>query len=93
MATSIGGRAAANEVLSKNLGGDILKEHAIVTETALLEEAWRPKNNSTGADHVLDNFSVEEKQSIETVTNNIISSIATLIKKDLDLFSSQVNQK
>ncbi len=53
----------------------------------------RPKNNSTGADHVLDNFSVEEKQSIETVTNNIISSIATLIKKDLDLFSSQVNQK
>ena len=50
-------------------------------------------DNSTGADHVLDNFSVEEKQSIETVTNNIISSIATLIKKDLDLFSSQVNQK
>ena len=53
----------------------------------------RPKNNSTGADHVLDNFSVEEKQSIETVTNNIIYSIANLIKKDLDLFSSQVNQK
>tara|TARA_B100001996_G_scaffold337985_1_gene290198 strand:- start:308 stop:865 length:558 start_codon:yes stop_codon:yes gene_type:complete len=53
----------------------------------------RPKNNSTGAEHVLDNFSVEEKQSIESVTNNIISSIATLIKKDLDLFSSQVNQK
>mgnify|MGYP001303052582 FL=1 len=53
----------------------------------------RPKNNSTGADHVLDNFSEEEKQSIETVTNSIISSISTLIKKDLDLFSSQVNQK
>ena len=40
VATSIGGRAAANEVLSKNLGGDLLKEHAIVTETTLLEEAW-----------------------------------------------------
>ena len=53
----------------------------------------KPKNNSTGADHVLDNFSEEEKQSIETVTNSIISSISTLIKKDLDLFSSQVNQK
>ena len=41
VATSIGGRSAANEILSKNLGGDLLKEHAIVTETALLEEAWR----------------------------------------------------
>ena len=53
----------------------------------------RPKKNSTGADHVLDNFSSEEKQSIENVTNNITESISTLIKKDLDLFSSQVNQK
>ena len=53
----------------------------------------RPKNNSTGAEHVLDNFSAEEKQSIEVVTNNIISSISALIKKDLDLFSIQVNQK
>ena len=53
----------------------------------------RPKNNSTGAEHVLDNFSSEEKQSIETLTNNITSSISTLIKKDLDLLSSQVNQK
>ena len=52
----------------------------------------RPKNNSTGAEHVLDNFSNEEKQSIDTVTKNIIASISTLIKKDLDLFSSQVNQ-
>ena len=38
-------------------------------------------------------FSAEEKQSIEVVTNNIISSISALIKKDLDLFSIQVNQK
>tara|TARA_Y100000590_G_scaffold220202_1_gene249291 strand:- start:558 stop:854 length:297 start_codon:yes stop_codon:yes gene_type:complete len=53
----------------------------------------RPKKNSTGADHVLDNFSSEEKQSIDDVTNNIIGSISTLIKKDLDLFSSKVNQK
>ena len=53
----------------------------------------RPKKNSTGADHVLDNFSSEEKQSIDDVRNNIIESISTLIKKDLDLFSSKVNQK
>ena len=53
----------------------------------------RPKNNSTGADHVLDNFSNDEKQSVEEVTNNIIKSLSILIKKDLDLFSSTVNQK
>ena len=53
----------------------------------------RPKNNSTGADYVLDNFSHDEKQSVEEVTKNIIESLSILIKKDLDLFSSKVNQK
>ena len=53
----------------------------------------RPENNSTGVDHVLDNFSNEEKQTVEEVANNIIGSLSTLIKKDLDLFSSKVNQK
>ena len=53
----------------------------------------RPKNNSHGVDHVLDNFSKDEKQSVEEITNNIIESLSILIKKDLDLFSSTVNQK
>ena len=53
----------------------------------------RPKNNSTGYDHVLNNFSNDEKQSVEEVTKNIIESFSILIKKDLDLFSSKVNQK
>ena len=53
----------------------------------------RPKNTSTGADHVLDNFSNDEKESVEKVTNNIAESLSILIKKDLDLFSSKVNQK
>jgi len=53
----------------------------------------RPKNNSTGAEHVLNNFSSDEKQTVDEVTHNIIKSISTLIKKDLDLFSSKVNQK
>ena len=52
-----------------------------------------PKNNSIPADHVLDNFSQDEKQSVEEVTKNIIESLSILIKKDLDLFSSKVNQK
>ena len=53
----------------------------------------RPKENSNGADHVLNNFSKDEKQSVEEITNNIIESLSILIKKDLDLFSSTVNQK
>ncbi len=53
----------------------------------------RPENNSTDVDHVLDNFSSDEKQNVEEVTKNIIESLSILIKKDLDLFSSKVNQK
>lgn len=40
IATSIGGRAAANEVLAKGLAGKALDEHSIVKEVGLLEQAW-----------------------------------------------------
>ena len=53
----------------------------------------RPKKNSTGADHVLDNFSIDEKEGVDEVTKNIIESLSILISKDLDLFSSKINQK
>ena len=53
----------------------------------------RPQNNSTDVEHVLDNFSSDEKQSIEKVANNIINSLSVLITKDLDLFSSKINKK
>ena len=53
----------------------------------------RPQKNSTGADHVLDNFSNDEKGNVEQVTKNIIESLSILINKDLDLFSSKINQK
>ena len=36
----MGGRSAANEVISEGLAGEILSEHSIVKETKLLEEAW-----------------------------------------------------
>jgi len=52
----------------------------------------RPKNNSSGAEHVLDNFSLDEKGSLEKVNKNIIDSLSILINKDLDLFSSKINQ-
>ena len=53
----------------------------------------RPKNNSTGEDHVLNNFSIEEKGNVEEVAKNITESLSVLINKDLDLFSSKINQK
>ena len=53
----------------------------------------RPKKNSTGSDHVLENFSSDETQNVEEVTKNIIDAINILINKDLDLFSSKINQK
>ena len=53
----------------------------------------RPQKNSTGADYVLDNFSNEEKDNMQEVTKNIIESLSILINKDLDLFSSKINQK
>ena len=53
----------------------------------------RPKKDSTGTVHVLDNFSDDEKQKVEEVTNNIIESLSVLINKDLDLFSSKINQR
>jgi len=52
-----------------------------------------PKKKSTGTDHVLDNFSGDEKQNVEKVTQNITESLSILISKDLDLFSSKINQK
>ena len=53
----------------------------------------RPKKNSTGTDHVLDNFSNDETGNVEKVTKNITESLSILINKDLDLFSSKINQK
>jgi peptidyl-tRNA hydrolase, PTH1 family len=53
----------------------------------------RPKTSSTGAEHVLDNFSGDEKLHIDKVTENITESISILIDRNLDLFSSKINQK
>ena len=53
----------------------------------------RPKKNAAGADHVLDNFSNDEKINVDEVTKNIIESFPILINGDLDLFSSKINQK
>ena len=81
-----GGNAGHNgiESIDKNIGKDYSRIRIGI---------GRPKYNSTSGDHVLHNFAVDEKKSVDEVTNNIIDSLSILIKKDLDLFSSKVNQK
>ena len=80
-----GGSAGHNgiESIDKNIGKDYSRIRIGI---------GRPKNNTTGAEHVLDNFSSEEKQSVEEVTKGIIDSLSILIKKDLDLFSVKLTK-
>ena len=85
--TKIGGSNAGHngiDSLDKNIGKNYSRVRIGI---------GRPKNNSTGAEHVLDNFSSDEKQNVEKVTKSIIESMSILIDKDLDLFSSKINQK
>ena len=51
----------------------------------------KPNEKISTADYVLNDFSEEEKENLEKITNNIIESLAILIDKKLDLFSSTVN--
>ena len=85
--TKIGGSNAGHngiDSIDKNIGKNYFRIRIGI---------GRPKNNSTGAEHVLDNFSSDEKENVEKVTKSIIESMSILIDKDLDLFSSKINQK
>ena len=53
----------------------------------------KPNSKVSTSDYVLNNFSEEEKEELDKVTNNIINSLSILIDKKMDLFSSTVNNK
>ena len=53
----------------------------------------RPKTKTDVSDHVLKDFDEDEMIQLEKITKNIIDSMAILIDKKLDLFSSTVNNK
>ena len=53
----------------------------------------RPNGKIQVADHVLKDFSDEEKQELQNITTCIIDSITILLDKKLDLFSSAVNNR
>ena len=42
--------------------------------------------------HVLDDFSENEEEKIQDITENIVKLVPTLIEKKIDTFSSKVNQ-
>ena len=53
----------------------------------------KPKNGIEIADYVLQNFDEDEASGIEKISKDINESIAILVEKKLDLFSSTVNNK
>ena len=52
----------------------------------------RPESKEEVSDHVLKNFSEEEKENMNDNIKKIITSLTILIDKKLELFSSKVNQ-
>ncbi len=52
----------------------------------------RPKQKGKVNNHVLEDFNENEEDRINDITENIVKLVPTLIKKEIDLFSSKVNQ-
>ena len=52
----------------------------------------RPERKNMVTDHVLDNFTDDEENSITELTKSIVEYLPVLIDKKLSLFSSKVNQ-
>jgi len=68
IATSMGGRSAANEVLREGLAGSLLSEHQMVKEITLLEEAWkRISTNGAVAYGSMDLIKAMNEGAIDTL--------------------------
>ncbi len=53
----------------------------------------KPDSKISVSDYVLNDFNEEEGEKIQTITDKITDSLAILIDKKLELFSSSVNNK
>ena len=53
----------------------------------------KPESKISISDYVLNDFNDEEKEKLENITKNIITSLNILLDKKLELFSSTVNNK
>ena len=52
----------------------------------------KPERKNAVVDHVLEDFTDDEENSIAKLTKNIVEYLPVLIDKKLNLFSSKVNQ-
>ena len=53
----------------------------------------KPESKISISDYVLNDFNDEEREKLENITENIITSLNILLDKKLELFSSTVNNK
>ena len=53
----------------------------------------KPESKISISDYVLNDFNDEEKEKLDNITENIITSLNILLDKKLELFSSTVNNK
>ena len=53
----------------------------------------KPESKVSISDYVLNDFNDEEKEKLENITENIITSLNILLDKKLELYSSPVNNK
>ncbi len=53
----------------------------------------KPESKISVSDYVLNDFNDEEREKLENITDNIVTSLDILLDKKLDLFSSTVNNK
>ena len=51
-----------------------------------------PKEKKRVNNHVLEDFKDDEEDRIKEITENIVKQVPKLINKEMDLFSSKVNQ-
>ena len=51
-----------------------------------------PKESKKSNSHVLEDFEYNEDEKIQDVTENIVKLVPTLINKEIEAFSSKVNQ-
>ena len=68
IATSMSGRAGANEILREGLAGNLLEDYAISKEIELLEEAWmRVSTNGAVAYGLMELTKARNEGAIETL--------------------------
>ena len=84
--TKFGGGSAGHngiESIDKSIGKDYSRVRIGI---------GHPKDKKKVNNHVLEDFNDNEEEKIKDITDNIVKLVPTLINKQMDTFSSKVNQ-